>query len=383
MGRWAFSHLSVPSDLGQLIVSEIRKRGPLTAAAYIELALYHPEFGYYMSSGRRSGRGGDFYTSVDVGPLFGELLALQLAELWPALRAAGAREFQLVECGAGDGRLARDVLDAAERAHPEFYQALQVFLCERSAPAIDAQRATLAAHSKHVTLGCAGVPRNVTGAIVANELLDALPVHRVIKRGGTLSELHVAETDGRFHETPLPPSTARLDEYLATLGTELPDGIIAEIGTAAVAWITDAANAVDAGVILVFDYGAGAAHLFSPLHASGTLMSYRDHLPHAALWLDAPGERDITSHVNFTAIDAAAARAGLRKHGTIDQTYFVINLGIADLLGDGPDVSAVRRRLAARTLMMPGGLGSTIKALAYSKNLPGAELRGFSSGRMA
>ena len=373
----------MPSDLHQLIVSDIRKRGPLTAAAYMELALYHPQHGYYSSRCRRSGRRGDFYTNVDVGPLFGDVLAVQLAELWPTLRDAGAREFQLVECGAGDGRLARDVLDAAQRAHPELYEALHVFLCERSAAAIDAQPATLARHATRVTTGCANLPGHVTGAIVANELLDALPVHRVRKHDGTLCELHVAETDGRLHEIPLPPSTARLDEYLTALGVDLPDDIVAEIGCAAVDWVADAAAALTSGVMLLFDYGAHAAHLFSPLHASGTLMSYRGHAANPELWLAAPGERDITSHVNFTAIDRAAERAGLQKHGTIDQTYFMINLGIADMLDTASDVPAVRRRLAARTLIMPGGLGSAIKTLAYSKNLPGGQLRGFSSGRMA
>ena len=372
---------SLPSHLHQLIVSEIRQRGPLTVPAYMELALYHPVHGYYTSNSRRSGRDGDFFTSVDVGSLFGEVLAIQLADVWQALRAAGAREFQLVECGAGDGRLARDVLDAAERTHPDLYEALHVFLCDRSAPAAEAQRANVARHASRVTTGCAGIPRGVTGAIVANELLDALPVHRVVKRRDTLHELHVAETNGRLYEVPLQPSTARLQEYLSTIPVQLPEGAIAEIGLAAVDWVTDAANATSAGAVLLFDYGAEAFHLFSPRHAAGTLMSYRDHLPNAR-WLEAPGERDITSHVNLTAIDMAAALAGLKKHGTVDQTYFVINLGITEVVDSASSVAALRRRLAARTLLMPGGLGSTIKALAYSKNLS-TELRGVASGRIA
>ena len=145
----------------------------------MELALYHPELGYYSRAARRSGRDGDFFTSVDVGPLFGELIAAELDEMWQVLRASGAGGFDLVEAGAGDGRLARDVLDAAARDHPDFYANVRLTLVERSPAARDAQRATLGPHLERLVAVREDLPPSVEGVIYANELLDAFPVHVV------------------------------------------------------------------------------------------------------------------------------------------------------------------------------------------------------------
>ncbi len=380
MGGWP---LALPSPLHDLIVSSIRNHGPLTVADYMELALYHPQFGYYTSAPRRSGRAGDFHTSVDVGPLFGEIVAAQLGELWQLLRDSGAPEFHLVECGAGDGRLARDVLDAAARTNRDFYEALHVSLCDRSPAAAEAQRATLASHAGRVTVGCPDIPGDITGAIVANELLDALPVHRVAIKDGLLHELHIAEREGTLHEVPLPPSSGRIGSWLSMLNVPLPEHVIAEVGLAGDEWIANAAAALQRGVLMLFDYGAAAEQLFSPLHGSGTLMSFRKHIPDADHWLQSPGECDITSHVNFTAVSAGAERGGLVKLGQVDQTYFAINLGVTAMLNDEPTVPALRRRLAARTLLIPGGMGSAIKAIAFGKNLGTPRLRGFSAGRVS
>ncbi len=371
------------SPLQALIVERIRAHGPITVAEYLDLALYHPEYGYYTSSSRRSGRDGDFYTSVDVGPLFGELVALQLADVWSALRENGAGPFHLVECGAGDGRLARDILDAARQASPEFYRQLHVSLCERSPEAAAAQRATLSQHADRVTVGCFDIPRGVRGAIIANELLDALPVHRAVLQNGVLYEIHVAETDGTLREMLLPPSTARLGQFVARLDSPLPEGVVVEIGLASLDWMSDAAAALERGVLMLFDYGGEARELFCRSHAAGTLMSFRNHLPDAGHWLTSPGERDITSHVNFTAIRGAAARAGLVTLGRTDQTSFVINAGISSILDGESTLTSVRRRLAARTLLMPGGLGSTMKAIAFAKDMEALNLRGFASRSIA
>ena len=368
--------------LKPLILSRVRERGPIPFADYMELALYHPVHGYYTSASRRSGREGDFFTNVDVGPLFGEILAAQLAELWPQFRGTGADRFHLVEAGASDGRLARDVLDAAKREHPLFYDSLRVSLVDRSRVAADEQRRNLSAHAGRVTVGATELPYGVTGAIVANELLDALPVHRVVMQDGVLRELHVAENGNRLCQVALPPSTPRLAHFFSRLNLSLPEGVAAEVGLAAMDWIASAAASLTRGYIMIFDYGLEADALFSPLHAGGTLMGFRAHTADMEAWLDAPGASDLTAHVNLTAIRAAAEDAGLVPLGMTDQTYFVTALGLAARLDEGQSVGSIRRRLAARTVVMPGGLGSTMKAIAFGKDVKGEALRAFSAGRL-
>jgi SAM-dependent MidA family methyltransferase len=344
------------SPLLRLLVSRIRERGPLTVAEFMELALYHHEHGYYSRAAQRSGRHGDFFTSVDVGPLFGELLAVELDEMWRTLRSRGATEFDLVEAGAGNGRLARDVLDAAARYHPDLYANVRLTLVERSAAARDAQRAALGPHVGRLAGMRAELPHRVTGAIYANELLDALPVHIVTMTARGLQEIVVDERNG---------AGARI-----------------EIGLAAAAWVRAASDALTRGFLLLFDYGHDARELQSPSCAGGTLMAYHSHTAGAVGWLDAPGEHDLTSHVDLTAVRQAAEGAGLDTLGIIDQTYFLLSLGLAERLATGHDRRAIEQRLAARTLVMPGGLGSTMKAMVFAKGVGVPPLRGIASGRL-
>ena len=357
--------------LRALIVDLIRARGPITVAEFIDLALYHPTLGYYTAARQRSGRAGDFFTCVDVGPLFGEMLAAQLDEMW---RLAGAPvRFDLVEAAAGNGRLARDVLDAAHRDTPAFYEAAALHLVERSAPARDAQRDTLGPHAGKLASSLETLPVNLTGVIFANELLDALPVHLVVMRDEGLREVRVAEHDGALVTTEGPPSTPAIARYFARVGASLRPGWMAEVNLAAEAWVRDAAQRLDRGFLIVIDYGHEAAELFSASHASGTLRTFGHHATHpgARAWLDDPGGRDITAHVDLTGVRLAAEDAGLATLAALDQTYFLIGLGIADRLSRdmGDPVAALRRRLAAKTLLVPGGMGSTHKVLIFGKGV--------------
>jgi SAM-dependent MidA family methyltransferase len=367
-----------------IILSTIRAKGPITFAEFMELALYHPEHGYYAAAAQRSGRAGDFFTSVDVGPLFGEMLAVQLDEMWRRLRDAGAAEFDLVEAGAGNGRLARDILDAAAAHHPDFYEHLHLTLVERSDAARATQRGVLGRHGSRLRAQPPDLPPpgSVTGVILANELLDALPVHVVTMTSGGLREIYVAERDGALAEMAGPPSDPAVGEYLARPGGSLAVGARAEAGLEAERWIARAALALRAGFLLLFDYGHEAAELFSPTHAAGTLMSYRAHTARGDDLLRDPGARDLTAHVNLTAVRAAAARAGLEAGGAVDQTYFLTALGIMERLDAGDHRDAVARRLAAKSLLIPGGLGSTIKVMAFARGVGRPALKGLSSGRL-
>ena len=372
-----------PMNLMNLVLARIREHGPITVADYMELALYHPELGYYSARSRRSGRGGDFFTSVDVGPLFGALLAAQIGEMWTVLRDLGASGFHLVEAGAGDGQLARDMLDAIALEQPELYEGLRVTLVERSAAARARHCETLGAHSTGIKVESSAVlPEGITGAIVANELLDALPVHVVARTPHGLFEVHIDEAEGVLREVLLPVDNPAVDLLLQSTGAAVPEGARVEVGLSAVEWMKDAARAIDRGFVLLIDYGHEAAELSSETHSSGTLTAYRGHRAEPDGWLDAPGCCDLTAHVNLTAVRNGAVDAGLEPLGIVDQTYFVTSLGLAGRLDEGHGVESVRRRLSARTLIIPGGLGSTMKAMAFGKRVGAPALRGFAAGRV-
>jgi len=363
------------------IIDCIRARGPITAAEFMELALYHPEHGYYSSAPRRSGRSGDFITSVDAGPLFGEMIAVQLAEMWELLGAAGAERLDLVEAGAGDGRLAGDILDALAREDPGLYQRLVVTLVERSPAAARAQRERLAKHGDRVR-SAEHLPDDITGVILANELLDALPVHVVVMTDEGLREVYVTEREGSLAETVGPLSDPEIALYLAALGLTLERGWRAEVGLGRAAWVSDAAAALAQGFLLIFDYGHEAQELYSATHSNGTLMAYSRHTAGARSWLDSPGGCDLTAHVDFTSVRRAAEHAGLVTLGAVDQTYFLTDLGIVGRLSGDSGVEAMNRRLAAKTLLLPGGLGSTIKVLAFGKGVGQPSLAGLTAGRV-
>jgi SAM-dependent MidA family methyltransferase len=368
--------------LRDIILDRIRASGPITVAEYVDLALYHPTLGYYATARQRSGRAGDFFTSVDVGPIFGEMLAVQLDEMW---RLAGApARFDLVEAAAGNGRLARDVLDAVCRDAPAFYEAVTVHLVERSAAARGAQRETLGPHAGKLASSGEACPDGVAGVLYANELLDALPPHQVVMREDGLHEVRVAERDGALVAVEGPLSTLEIARHLARVGAELQPGWTAEVNLAAAAWVRDAARRLDRGFLMVIDYGREAADLYSAAHAAGTLRTFRRHAtaPAERAWLDEPGRDDITADVDLAGVRHAAEDAGLATLAALDQTYFLIGLGIAERLArePGDPVAALRRRLTAKTLLLPGGMGSSHKVLIFGKDVGTPVLRCASFG---
>ncbi len=382
--------------LREVIRERIRREGPIPFAAYAELALYHPDLGYYARTDRRSGRAGDFFTSVDLGPLFGTLLASQLAEMWRLLRAgrsrAGEPRFAVVEAAAGDGRLARDVLDAAATNDPAFYDAVELHLVERSRAARDAQTSTLGPHAGKLASSGSSIPANIHGAIFSNELLDALPPHVLEMTVEGLREVYVDidEATGDFAERLGPLSDAHVQAHVDDRGITLQTGWRAEVVPAAADWVRQAVTSLTRGFLLLIDYGHEADELYSATHATGTLTTYRRHrIGDAAAgepppWLVNPGTCDITAHVDLTLVRDAAEGAGARTLGVLDQTYFLLGLGAIERFdhqfsetGAG-SVDVLRRRLALKSLLVPGGLGSTHKVLIFGKGVGTPVLAGCS-----
>ena len=368
----------------------IRERGPLTVAAFMDLALYDSELGYYARAAQRSGRAGDFFTSVDVGPLFGHLLEVQLEEMTRILNSEfGIQNSDLVEAGAGNGRLSADILRTAKTCHPDFYNAIRLHLVEASPEARRAQEATLGEVADRLSSSGPVLPDSFEGVLIANELLDALPVHQVVMREDGLREVYVisrqsqsqSETEHcRLETVEGEPSTPALAEYLDRLGVVLEPGWRAEINLRAVDWIRDAARRLRRGFIILIDYGHDARELYSAAHSAGTLTTFVKHRsggPEGSAdrpaWLQQPGEQDLTAHVDFTSVRTAAEAEGMTAIGFLDQTYFL--LGLLDGLSDPQ--SAIRNP-QFKTLMLPGGIGSTHKVLILGKGVGAPALRGCS-----
>jgi SAM-dependent MidA family methyltransferase len=405
-----------------LILERIRQHGPLTFAEFMDLALYHPQVGYYASATRRSGRTGDFYTSVDVAPLFGELLAEQFAEMGrvmiassevrsPKVRSqtsdvgrrtpgddvaisAVAQGFSpatldLVEAGAGDGRLSRDVLDALEPIAPDLYARVQLHLVERSAAARQVQRETLGRHASKLASSTTDLPSPIHGIVFANELLDALPTHAVVAREGGLHEIFIDALDDQLIERELPASTPAIEERLARLEVRLRPGWRAEVNLRAIEWMREAAGALRHGFLVLADYGHEANVLYSASHAQGTLATFTGHVVEtrgdgpAGPWLRDPGGSDITAHVDFTSIRQAAEAEGLDAVCIVDQMHFLMGLGIESKLREsrGSQREDVTRRLALKTLLIPGGLGTSHHVMIFGKNVGRPALRGCSRSR--
>jgi SAM-dependent MidA family methyltransferase len=362
----------------------------MTVAAFMDLALYDPEAGYYARAPQRSGRAGDFFTSVDVGPLFGELLEVQVAQMADILNSEfESQSVDLVEAGAGNGRLAADILRAARRRDPDLYDRVRLHLVDASPLARAAQRETLAEMADRLAASSTELPDRFEGVLVANELLDALPVHQVVMRRDGLREVYV-DADLRIVEGP--PSTPALSAYLERAGVTLEDGWRAEINLRALEWVDDAARRLSRGFMLLFDYGHEARDLYSASHATGTLTTFSGHTtagPESGgpfdgtqgrpAWLKRPGEQDITAHVDFTSVRAAAEAAGLTTIALLDQTYFLLGIvgslesqgsvGSVGSLGSLGSTGSRGSARALRTLVMPGGLGSTHKVLILGKDV--------------
>jgi SAM-dependent MidA family methyltransferase len=344
--------------LNNLLAAEIADAGPLTFARFLELALYHPEFGYYTSGRARIGRKGDFYTNVSVGPAFGRVLADQFGEMWENLGRPGA--FGIVEQGANDGALAADILTALPDDCPAEYHIIEPVAVLR-----EAQQAKLEPLGRkvfwHDSLNA--LPP-FTGVHFSNELIDALPFHLLRSTGSSWEELKVAQGEEGFVFQPAPPS---LD--ISVLPPR-PSGYVAELRPAAGAWLGELAAKLQAGYILIADYGFSATDLYAHHRTEGTFSCYRAHQRDAKP-LETPGEKDITAHVDFTALARTAEGAGLQWEGFTDQHHFLVGAAqnfLHSLTGP-PDAARQKQLRELQTLLHPETMGTQFHYLAFSRGV--------------
>jgi len=367
------------TPLAGLLAERIRRFGPITFADYMRECLYHPVHGYYSKA--ESKRFADYYTSVDVHPIFARLLARQFAEMWE--RVGRPAEFMLVEAGAGVGRFAGQVLDFCAAKFPAFYDALRYVAMERSA----SRREQAAIHSQRHSAGghftaSAEIPARIPeGCIFSNELVDALPVHRVVMDGGAMKEIFVGFHDRRFVDVVAPLSTCAISEYFAAQSIALHEGHHAEAGLEACDWISEIGRRLERGYVLTIDYGHPAAELLDEHHMRGTLLAYHNHRVSEDFYAS-PGEQDLTAHVNFTALELWGKGAGLETAGFTSQTAFLLALGqgneFADLYDDREtEAERTKARLQLKTLIHPEGMGERFQVLVQRKGVGALPLTGF------
>ena len=357
---------------------EIRRRiavcGPITFAEFMKAALYWPGGGYY-SAGDPIGSQGDYYTSPVVHPAFGALLAVQLFQMWRVMGRPAT--FDVVEWGAGNGLLCRDITGFAERLPDGFGGCLR-FACVDRREAAGHERGMGRAH--RVT--ASGLPlRGVKGCVLSNELLDAFPVHQVVMEEGRLREVFVAlEGDGLVTRTGV-PSTPALAERLDGLGIALAEGQTAEINLGLDGWAEGISQALAQGFVLTIDYGRPAADLYSAeKRLRGTLTTFYRHLQTDAP-LERVGRQDMSAQVDFTWVVRAGGAWGWSISTPPLRAAFLHRLGwqaMFDRLREatGPQTEFAANRTGMLELVKPGGLGDFV-ALVQAKDVDRPALWGF------
>jgi SAM-dependent MidA family methyltransferase len=410
-------------QLIEKILGEMAKRGVMSFARFMELALYCPVYGFYEKEEDTLGRTGDFYTSVCVGPLFGQLLALQFAE-WltqlgvvsdpgdghdhvaegsPAGLSAklgtrgGFANLRLVEAGAHRGELARDILSWLKAHRPEIYTGLQYWIVEPSAQRTAWQRGALREFSPQVywarSLAECDSSRldsgptdstrpSVRGIIFSNELLDAMPVHRLGWDASRHSwfEWGVTFSEGRFQwtrcdqlsaccleEPEQAPWKSAVQRLPSQLLSALPEGFILEVCPVADKWWADAAQLLEAGKLLTIDYGLTEEEILTPARCHGTLRAYSRHHASSEI-LASPGDRDLTAHINFSALHRIGEAAGLNTDMFLSQERFLTQIAAPLISGQTSFGKWSAEQIRQfQTLTHPNHLGGSFRVLVQSR----------------
>jgi SAM-dependent MidA family methyltransferase len=363
--------------LVEAIRAEINAAGAIPFERFMEQALYHPEYGYYVE--RRSphiGRYGDFYTNVSVSGLFGQLMGQQFEQMWEVLGCPD--DFRIVEQGANDGRFAADVLRWMREWNPELWARTQYWILEPIVAARQVQEATLQAAGCGEKVvwseGLDGLAAgSMTGVFFSNELVDSFPVHLIIYRRDSWKELYVEWAGDGFRLVDGDFSSGELAAAVAVLPLHRVQRYTTEVNLRARRWIRQAANLFRAGFILTVDYGYDAENYYNAKRIDGTLLCYHEHRKSANALIRI-GEQDITAHVDFSALACSGEEAGLAVVGFTDQHHFMVGLAQDDLAtfeasGQAADPHFRDTVRAFKTLMHPELMGSSFKFLVQAKGL--------------
>lgn len=364
--------------LSAVIRERIRDSGPMPFSAYMEAALYEPGLGYYSAGLRKFGAGGDFVTAPELGSLFATCLSRQTVEI-----CAQVDSWVVLEIGAGSGRLASGLLERLAEAAGAGQ--LRYLILERSAHLRQVQRETIAEHAPDL-LGCVEwldqPPGDAwRGVVLANEVVDALPVERFCKQAGELQQLNVIAGETGFDWMPGPPRAALAEAVEQRLGSAfdaLPEGYCSEVNLALPAWLDSVTGKLQQGVALLIDYGYPRHEYYLPQRRTGTLIChYRQRAVDAPFrW---PGLQDISAFVDFTALAEAGDHCGLACSGYTTQGMFLLGAGLDEEMADlteRPAAEQLRIGAEARQLTLPGEMGEKFQVMALNRGFD-APLRGF------
>lgn len=366
-----------------ILRDEIRASGgKITFARFMELCLYHPQYGYYNTKRVKLGKYGDFYTSAHTGPVFARLLARHFELLWHEL--GKPERFDLVELGPGDGAFAAELLPWIAKRFPDFYAHLNYIAVEQSSLHRVRLKQLLASHGDRAVISDVLPSRKSThggiiGCIFANEFFDALPIHILIWRDGRWLERYVSLTDDAlaWHENV--PSSDWLAEQ-AELSLGLPQSLrkpgdfwIAEASPFAGSWLSSLGLSLHRGELMIVDYGYVMEEWRQSRFPQGSALAYRQHQVVEDL-LANPGEQDLTAHVNFTELINIANQAGLQLRNHVLQYVLLLELGEPDEFRDvfadcANDRERQQRALQLKTLIVPQGLGTTFQVLQFRKGV--------------
>ena len=365
------------AKLCELIRSDIAAQGGwIPFSRFMELALYAPGLGYYTAGAHKFGEGGDFITAPELSSLFGRTMARQLVEVMQASAP------HILELGAGSGKLALDILTELERldALPQSYSILEV-----SADLRGRQQALISSELPHLASRVRwldALPENISGAVIGNEVLDALPVHLLHWTKGRIQEVGVSNKDHRFIWQDKPLETPALLEAVKNI--QVPNDYLSEVSLTARGLVASLCERMDKGALLFVDYGFGAHEYYHPQRSRGTLMChYRHHSHDDPFYL--PGLQDITSHVDFSAVAEAAIDSGAHFLGYTSQANFLFNNGMTDFLGEvSPNDVKAYAPLSAQLqkLTSPAEMGELFKVIALGMELD-QPLAGFLRGDLS
>ncbi|MGG7035981.1 MAG: class I SAM-dependent methyltransferase [Flavobacterium sp.] len=358
-------------SLHDIIVERIRKNGPLSFLDFMEMALYHPIFGYYNSSQDKIGASGDFYTSPYLSASFGAMIGRQIEEMWEILEK---KPFKIVEYGAGTGILCHDILDYL-KDNTSLYDNLTYCIIEKSSSMRKIEKKHL--HEKVSWYNKIQDIPQINGCVLSNELVDNFSVHQVIMED-QLMEVFVDYKDNSFTEI-LKPAPQELIDYFSELNVKLPTGFRTEVNMEAIFWIKEVAQTLNRGYVITIDYGASSSELYNIRRSWGTLLCYNKHHNDTSPYQNI-GEQDITTHTNFSALQHWGLKYGLEYSGIVNQANFLLALGIKEynetaLKSTPSNLKSITNEMMINYRLLVD-MGLKFKVLIQEKNVPKNLLKG-------
>lgn len=362
------------NELTKIIKSIIKETGAITFDEFMELALYHNEYGYYTCGKNITGKEGDYYTSPCVHPAFGEVISSLIHKSYEVI---GVSNFTIVEMGAGKGYLALDILDSTKRNYPNFYNCLNYMIIEKSPHQILQEKNLLKEHLdkiKWINRISELKSTNICGIFISNELLDSFPFHRARFEDGMLKEIFVDLKNDEFIEVIDDPSIKEIRDYFLDYNIDFKDCQEVEINLHAEKWLRDIASVLDKGFVMTIDYGFLAPELFNPTRLKGTYKCLYKHSINDNPYINI-GKQDITAHVDFSNLIRIGESVGLKTLKYTTQGQFLIDWGILDIIGrttennQQSETTRLKTIFSIKNLFLPEQMGDRFKILIQGRNV--------------